>query len=55
VRINATTNAVTSKVTVGSGVYTLAATAGAVWAVHNVAIPEGGTEPPPGSVTRIGY
>ena len=55
VRINAATNAVLSKVTVGAGVYTLAATAGAVWAVHNLPVPEGGTTPPAGSVTRIGY
>jgi YVTN family beta-propeller protein len=55
VRINATTNAVLSKVTVVAGVYTLAATTGAIWAVHNLPIPEGGTAPPNGTVTRVGY
>jgi YVTN family beta-propeller protein len=55
VRINAMTNAVLSKVTVVAGVYTLAATTGAIWAVHNLPIPEGGTAPPNGTVTRVGY
>ena len=30
-------------------------TTGNVWTVHNYAIPEGGTEPPTGVVTHIGY
>jgi hypothetical protein len=54
VRINASTNAVIN-VPVGIGIYAVAATTGNVWAVHNYAIPEGGTEPPTGGVTRIGY
>ena len=55
VRINPTTNAILSKVTVIAGVYTIAATTGAVWAVHNLTAPEGATAPPNGTVTRVGY
>ena len=54
VRINASTHAVIN-VPVGVGIYAVAATTGNVWAVHNYAIPDGGTEPPTGVVTRIGY
>ena len=55
VRINAATNTVLSKLTVSATMYAIAATDHAVWALHNLPIPEGGTAPPPGEVTRIGY
>jgi YVTN family beta-propeller protein len=55
VRINAATNAVLNQLTVQYRVYALEATTGAVYAVHNLPVPEGGLEPPAGLVTRIGY
>jgi YVTN family beta-propeller protein len=47
VRVSATTNAVLNRVTVDHDVYSIAATAHAVWAVH--------PDPEPGVVTRIAY
>jgi YVTN family beta-propeller protein len=55
VRINTATNTVLNRLTVGVGVYAIAATDHVVWAVHNYETPEGGTEPPIGLVTRVGF
>ena len=55
VRINAATNAVTGNLTLSGNVYTLAATTGAIWTVHNAPVPPGGVSPPDGTVTRVGY
>ena len=48
IRINPATNTILSRLTVSSGIYALAATDHAVWTAHNVALPEGATEPPLG-------
>lgn len=53
VRVSATTNAVLNRVAVSAKVYAIAAGTDVVWAVHNLPIPVGGTEPPAGSVSRI--
>jgi YVTN family beta-propeller protein len=55
VRISASTNKVLGNLALSAGVYDLAATANAVWTVHQMPIPEGGTQPPNGTVTRVGY
>lgn len=55
VRINVANNAILSKLTVPAGVYAIAGTASAVYAVHNPPVAEGALEPPLGSVTRVGY
>jgi YVTN family beta-propeller protein len=55
VRISATTNAVLQRVTLRYPVNALAATDHAVWAAHNVPIPDDGSSLPPGLVTRINY
>jgi YVTN family beta-propeller protein len=53
VRVSATTNAVLNRVAVSANVYAITVTSGVVWAVHNLPTPEGSSEPPVGSVTRI--
>jgi YVTN family beta-propeller protein len=55
IRINPATNTILSRTTLSSGVYAMAGTDRAVWTAHNLPIPEGGTEPPIGKVTRVGY
>ena len=55
VRVSATTNAVLNRVAVSATVYALTAGTNVVWAVHDLPIPEGGTEPPAGAVSRINY
>ena len=55
VRVSATTNAVLNRVAVSAGVYAITAGTNVVWAVHYLPIPEGGTEPPAGAVSRINY
>ena len=55
VRVSATTNAVLNRVAVSADVYAIAVGTNVVWAVHNLPVPEGGTEPPAGTVSRINY
>ena len=55
VRVSATTNAVLNRVAVSAKVYAIIAGTNVVWAVHYLPIPEGGTEPPAGAVSRINY